>query len=177
MDQTRISEKREAARQRFFRRNAEIENLVLLYGADILASPGMQSEKLFMQHGSVSVFEHSLNVACMCLWLAMVFHLSVNYISLVRGALLHDYFLYDWHVPDRSHRWHGFTHPKCALRNAEREFALTAIERDMIVKHMFPLTPCPPKYAESRILCIADKICACQETAAGLCPKALLPQA
>lgn len=176
MGRERLNKKREAAGQRIFRRNAEIEELVLLYGADILSSPGMQSEKLFIQHGSVSIFEHSLNVACACLWIAMLFKLSVDYAALVRGALLHDYFLYDWHIPDRSHRWHGITHPGCALKNAEKDFCLTDVERDMIRKHMFPLTLCPPRYTESRILCIADKICACQETAAGIWPK-LLPQA
>ena len=176
MDQDQINRRRDAFKRRLFRRNKEIEEIVLLYGADILSSSGMQAERLFLQHGTVSVFEHSLNVACMCVWIAMVLHLAVSYGELVRGALLHDYFLYDWHVPDPSHRLHGFTHPRCALRNAERDFSLSRVERDMIARHMFPLTPLPPRYRESRILCIADKICACQETAAALCPAFLLPQ-
>lgn len=138
------------------------------FGADILHSPGMQSEKHYMQHGDVSVFAHSIAVACTCLWIARLLQLYLNFRLnervLIRGALLHDYFLYDWHVPDKSHRLHGFFHAKLAFQNASRDFALGEIERDMILRHMFPLNPCPPAYRESIVLCIADKLCAAEET-------------
>ena len=42
---------------------------LFLHGGDILKSPGMQIAKENMQHGSVSVFEHSVCVALVCLWL------------------------------------------------------------------------------------------------------------
>ena len=83
---------------------------LFLHGGDILKSPGMQIAKENMQHGSVSVFEHSVCVALVCLWLVHRLHLKVNQRALVRGALLHDYFLYDWHTPDPAHRLHGFRH-------------------------------------------------------------------
>lgn len=67
---------------------------LFLHGGDILKSPGMQIAKENMQHGSVSVFEHSVCVALVCLWLVHRLHLKVNQRALVRGALLHDYFLY-----------------------------------------------------------------------------------
>lgn len=134
------------------------------YAGDILESDGMESEKEFMQHGTTSCYEHSVMVACMSLRLAKKFRLSVDTRSLVRGALLHDYFLYDWHIPDASHRWHGFTHPVCALRNATRDFSLNHIEQNIILRHMFPLNPIPPRYKESILVCIADKICALRET-------------
>jgi len=57
--------------------------------------------------------------------------------------------------------------PKKALLNAEKEFKLDKIEKNMIHRHMFPLTPIPPRYRESIILCIADKICATYETVGG----------
>lgn len=141
-------------------------NLALLrrHGGDILASPGMRSQRGHLQHGRVSVFQHELAVALMCLKLARGLRMRVNERALVRGALLHDYFLYDWHEKDASHRWHGFTHPARALRNAERDFALGAIERDMIARHMFPLLPRPPRFRESLLLCLADKLCALKET-------------
>lgn len=124
----------------------------------------MQSEKNFRQHGRMSMYEHSLAVARMCLRIAKYFPGEVDMRSLVRGALLHDYFLYDWHIPDESHKWHGVTHAGDALKNARRDFELNEIEQDMIRKHMFPLNPVPPKYRESWILCMADKICASKET-------------
>lgn len=83
----------------------------------------MQSEQLFLQHGTVSVFDHSFAVACLGLYLVLALGLRVDRRALVRGALLHDFFLYDWHVRDPSHRLHGFTHPRRALANAGRNFS------------------------------------------------------
>ena len=74
------------------------------------------------------------------------------------------YFLYDWHEKDKSHRLHGFYHPSTALRNAKEDFDLNPIEENMIARHMFPLTPIPPRYKEAWILCLADKYCATVET-------------
>lgn len=133
---------------------------LLKHGADIMASEGMKEEKQFKQHRTTTVYNHSIGVAYVSIYLTRKFHLSVNERELVRGALLHDYFLYDWHDPDPSHRLHGFSHAKTALRNAKRDFELTEIEEDIIEKHMFPLNIKRPQYKESAIVCVADKICA-----------------
>ncbi len=138
--------------------------LLYLYGEDILLSPGMEQSKMYIQHGNTSVFAHSLSVALLCLWLVHLLRLHVNERAMVRGALLHDYFLYDWHVRDESHRWHGFTHPRKSLANARRDFPVGEIEEDMISCHMFPLTPKPPSHAEGWVLCTADKLCSVKET-------------
>ena len=61
-------------------------------------------------------------------------------------------------------RIHGFTHPMTALRNADRDFDLTDTERDIIKKHMFPLTVIPPTCREGWIVCLADKYCSLYET-------------
>lgn len=55
-------------------------------------------EKNAIQHGLTTVYEHSVGVAGASLKLAEFFHLKVNEKALIRGALLHDYFLYDWHI-------------------------------------------------------------------------------
>ncbi|MDO4866940.1 MAG: phosphohydrolase [Clostridia bacterium] len=138
--------------------------LIRRHGRDILASPGLRSQRGHLQHGRVSVLQHEVAVALMCLKLARGLRLRVDERALVRGALLHDYFLYDWHEKDPSHRWHGFTHPARALRNADRDFVLGDIERDMIACHMFPLVPRLPHRRESALLCLADKLCALRET-------------
>ena len=140
-------------------------DLLRRYGGDILASPGMLSQRRHMQHGRISVYRHSVAVALMCLKLARGLRLRVDERALVRGALLHDYFLYDWHERDASHRWHGFRHPAVALKNAERDFGLGDTERDMIAHHMFPLLPSPPRCREALLVCLADKLCALKETA------------
>ena len=84
----------------------------------------LQEEKLAKQHGSTSVYQHSINVAYLSLWLAGRLPLRTDRRALVRGALLHDYFLYDWHKKDDGHRWHGFRHGKTAARNAKRDYRL-----------------------------------------------------
>ena len=135
------------------------------YGKDILKSKKVKSQKQFIQHGDVSVYEHSLRVAYLSIKIASKFHLRVNIRSLIRGALLHDYFLYDWHVKDKSHRLHGYTHANTALKNAKRDFKINKIEENMIKCHMFPLNLFSiPKYKEAKILCICDKLCAISET-------------
>ncbi len=93
-----------------------------------------------------SVYRHSLAVAYFSCYLAEKMHLKVRTRETIRGALLHDYFLYDWHEKSKDHRLHGFTHPAKALKNAEDSFNLTPVEKDIIKRHMFPLTPVPPAY-------------------------------
>ncbi len=142
--------------------------MIKKYGGDIIASRGMQAEKGFRQHGAVSTYEHSVDVTRMCLRLSRGLRIRTDQRSLVRGALLHDYYLYDWHEPRTEGGLHAFSHPGKALKNAARDFGLNEIERDMIRCHMFPLTVRPPRFRESAILCLADKICALRETCAGL---------
>ena len=76
----------------------------------------------FIQHGDVSVHDHVVSVACQSCRMADALArvgVCVDRPSLVRGALLYDYFLYDWHVPDPSHRLNGFRHLFFALANVE----------------------------------------------------------
>lgn len=127
----------------------------------------------FIQHGDVSVHEHVRSVARASSSIARALErtgMRIDRRSLIRGALLHDYFLYDWHDPDPSHRLHGFTHPAAALARAEEDFELTDRERNIISRHMFPLVPVPPTCREAWIVCMADKWCALCETVAARLP-------
>lgn len=133
------------------------------YGQDILLSEGMKLTRTHKQHGTTTVFAHCVHVACMSVRIARRLQVQVDVPAMVRGALLHDYFLYDWHVSHREHRWHGFRHAGWALANATRDFELGKIERDIIKKHMFPLNPALPRYKETVIVSLADKLCAIDE--------------
>ncbi len=119
---------------------------------------------LYIQHGTTSIFTHCKNVALISLLLAQIFHLKVDKYSLVRGALLHDYFLYDWHDKTVCPHLHGFIHPQIALENASKVFDLNETEKDIIVHHMFPLNITPPKTLEGWIVTISDKLCGTYET-------------
>lgn len=141
-------------------------------GLDLIRSQVRQLERTgrfaslrqYRQHGSCSVYDHSLKVAALSLRIGRSLPFRFDEASMARGALLHDYFLYDWHVKDESRPLHGFYHPKAALRNARRDYGVNAVETDIIRHHMFPLTLSPPRTREGLVVCLADKICALRET-------------
>lgn len=118
----------------------------------------------FIQHGNVTCLQHCISVVYFSFGFCRQFHIKVDEESLIRGALLHDYFLYDWHVKDGKRKLHGFYHPILALHNANRDFDLTRKEKDIILNHMWPLTLLHmPHYKESWIVCIMDKLCSISE--------------
>ena len=96
--------------------------------------------KRYISHSDVSVYTHSIKVAYTAYCLALKYEIPCDLRALVRGGLLHDYYLYDWHDPNKGFRWHGFKHHRFALHNAERDFVLSKREKNIIVSHMFPLT-------------------------------------
>lgn len=118
----------------------------------------------YIMHGKTTVKGHCINVAYTAYYLTYKLGIETNEAELIRGALLHDYFLYDWHEKSWANSIHGYTHPGKALKNAKQDFNLSAIERDMIKHHMFPLTPRIARSREGKVLCVADKLCAIKET-------------
>lgn len=136
------------------------------YGAEILESPNFAKTSGFMQHGSMSVRQHCINVAKCSIAINEKLGIHCRKRDLIRGALLHDYFLYDWHDKDhiKSHRLHGFYHPGVALSNANKEYVLSKREQDIIKKHMWPLTVKPPLCREAWVVTTADKYCSLLET-------------
>ena len=153
------------------RRAAHLET-VYHYAGDVAGSDLLKREEEVPQHGSVSCYQHSLAVTVMSVRLASSRRLRVDMESMIKGALLHDYYLYDWRKEDTTRREHGFGHARRALANADRDFELTPIARDVIEKHMFPLNPEMPRYKESVVVSVADKICATKEVCRFLSAKA-----
>lgn len=120
-------------------------------------------ERYYTQHVSSTVYDHSLSVAEYSLKIAEYLNINVDKTSLIRGALLHDFFLYDWKKEQMSGLKHGITHPKAALENTKKDYQLNRIEENIILRHMFPLTPIPPTCKEAWIVSAADKYCAAKE--------------
>lgn len=160
------NQKKRERLHRFFQQQRELYSLLKEHGGDILASDNFNKTKEFIQHGNMTVNSHCISVAKHSLVLNKKLRLSCSQRELIRGALLHDYFLYDWH--DKEHRdirnLHGFFHPGIALKNASKEYHLTAREKDIIKKHMWPLTIVPPLCREAWVVSAADKYCSLMET-------------
>ena len=131
----------------------------------VCSSSRMNKSRTFYQHGKINIYVHSLRVAYICYYWVKKYHLHVDEKALIRGALLHDYFLYDWHDKEHEHkRPHGFFHPSAALCNAKQDFILTRKEENIIQRQMFPLTLIPPGCKEAWLVCMADKVCSTRET-------------
>jgi len=129
---------------------------------DLLAHPDVRLMHSFRQHGGISCLEHCLRVSYSSFHICR--RLGLDRRSAARGALLHDFFLYDWHTTKTPQGLHAFEHPSVALGNARRRFDLSEREKDIIVKHMWPLTLRPPRFAESLAVALADKYCTFSET-------------
>lgn len=131
---------------------------------DILLHEEFIKLKDYFHHNS-SIYSHVHDVAYFSYRICKYFKL--DYRSAARGALLHDFFLYDWRnhdVPDLPReKFHGLAHPEIAVANAKKHFSINDIEEDIIKKHMWPLTIVPPKYKESYIVSFADKYLSSRE--------------
>lgn len=134
-----------------------------------LAAPLLRSngyDKLrALAHHDATLADHSVAVAFHSFRVARFLGLG-RLPELTRGALLHDYFHYDWRTTrPRSGGLHGFDHPREALENAEADFGiLSPVERDIVLRHMWPLTLVPPRYPESLLVCLVDKVVATFES-------------
>lgn len=114
--------------------------------------------KKHKHHKELSTYYHSIKVAYLSYLFVKKHSIKVELNTLVRGAILHDYYLYDWHIKDKKHNFHGLKHPKFAYENAIKDFkTLNNKEKDIILHHMFPLTIMPPKSKEAWIVCYCDK--------------------
>lgn len=128
---------------------------------DLLESEKVQKMNEFTQHGDTTTFDHCLAVAFRSFRLCRKHNL--DYRAAARGGLLHDLFLYDWHDKDTRGSLHGFYHPGIALKNADEIFNLDKKEKEIIKKHMWPLTVIPPRCKEAYIICYYDKTCTSKE--------------
>jgi uncharacterized protein len=130
---------------------------------DIAENDNVSGLKDHEQHHHSTRYAHCEAVAFYTYLLCKRYKL--DYISATRGAMLHDFYFYNWrnkHVEGQK-KFHLFRHPKIALQNAEDLFELNDMEKDIIVKHMWPITIIPPKFKEGYIVTLVDKYCATRD--------------
>ncbi|MDO4619376.1 MAG: HD domain-containing protein [Lachnospiraceae bacterium] len=131
--------------------------------APILSHKEYQTLKSFIQHGTVTTYDHCVRVAEHAFYLNRKLHLHADEKELVTACLLHDFYLYDWHT--HHDRLHGYHHPAIAAGQAERAFRINANESDAIRTHMWPLTLLHmPSGKVAWLLTGADKYCSLAET-------------
>lgn len=120
----------------------------------------LQMKQIPQHVAGISCYDHCLYVAYVSFVLCQ--HLGLNSEVAARGAMLHDLYLTHWEQTNIGMFKRLLIHPKLALQNALK-LGVSDLEKDIIVKHMWPLTPVPPKHAEGFVVSLADKICATSE--------------
>lgn len=143
---------------------AELREYYLLV-KPILLHPEFQKRKNMLHHQD-SVYMHCLRVSLCGFRIAKKLkpffpELSIRDVAL--AGLLHDFYTNPWRCKSTDRRFfhqHGFVHSYEAAKNAYIHFPelMDPFIEDAIVKHMFPLNRKLPKYGESWIITIADKI-------------------
>jgi uncharacterized protein len=133
------------------------------YTQDILGHELFLKGKDLISHGAITIYTHSIEVAALAF--SMVENSKkLDIRSVTRAALLHDFFLYEWHVPGKRYVLHGWVHAKIASKNAQKIFGISDKEYSCIRTHMWPWTLFHwPKCREGWIITLADKIIALKE--------------
>ena len=135
------------------------ENLLAFHEmiAPLIAEPDVQSMQHCRQHAEgISRLDHCLYVA----YLSFLFcrRCKLDARSAARAGLMHDMDLRDEASVGRLR--HLVSHPVMAAEAADRH-GLNRLERDIILKHMWPVTlRLMPRYRESFVVNMADKVCA-----------------
>ncbi len=109
-----------------------------------------------IEHHGTTRFDHSLRVSYYSYKISKLLHL--DYIETARAGLLHDFFISDANRNAKDRLVSTFIHPKEAIDNSIRVFGLNEKEMNIIRAHMFPINITIPKYAESWIVSLVDKV-------------------
>ena len=137
-------------------KNIEYTNLV----DPILNNEEFLKTKEIKHHG-ITRFEHSVRVSYYSYKVSKF--LRLDYENAARGALLHDFFISENDQSKKEKFISTFTHPKKAVIQSEKVFNLNDIEKNIIWAHMFPIYVALPKYAESWVVTVTDKVVASYE--------------
>lgn len=108
-------------------------------------------------HRGSNCFIHSFKVAKLAIKRALR-HKVVDLKAVLVGAILHDYYLYDWRVDKDKKMSHLSAHPYIAIKNAEKDFDIDEDIKKIIKSHMWPINIKDfPSSKEARIVTLADK--------------------
>lgn len=130
----------------------------------LLEHPQIQRMKEYGQHRNTDTYCHCCHVTLKSIRIVRSMSITADMESLVRGAMLHDFYLYDIKEKGLTAWQHGHRHPETALRNAEELFELNWKEKNIIRSHMWPLhITHMPMCREALIVNVADKWCALEE--------------
>lgn len=113
-------------------------------------------KKLYnIEHHGISRWEHLIKISYHSYVIAK--RLNMDYKSVARGALLHDFYLDGDERSKKKKFLDTFSHPKKALMTSLNYFDINDMEQNIIFSHMFPIYFVLPRYKESILVNLVDK--------------------
>lgn len=122
---------------------------------DIIGHEMVTKMDAYVQHCNTTRLQHCINVSYYSFLIC--YRMGWDYRSAARAGLMHDLFFYDWRTKKSLRCNHAAWHPRVALDNAEQLTELNKVEKDAILRHMWPCTLIPPRYIESYVITLVDK--------------------
>lgn len=116
--------------------------------------------KEFGMHRGSNCYEHSFKVAKKAIKYAVRSRRkNINFETILVGAILHDYYLYDWRRDKSKLKHHAKNHPIIASVNAIQDFGINKEVEKIIKSHMWPLNSKNyPNTREAKLVSISDKV-------------------
>ena len=132
------------------------EKLENLYQSFLNDEKILRMKEISMHRGS-NCYEHVFKVAKKAIKKSLN-RKNINLEVVLIGAILHDYYLYDWRKNKELLKGHGKNHPDIAINNAVRDFDINDEVKKVIKTHMWPVNiKAYPNTKEARIVSISDK--------------------
>ena len=123
----------------------------------------VQKMKLVPMHRGSNCFYHSFKVARKAIRHALRYK-RADLETILLGAILHDYYLYDWRQDKSKKKHHGSRHPFIAAQQAYEDFGISGRAQEIIRSHMWPINFSTfPSSREALILSYSDKLVATLE--------------
>ncbi len=134
----------------------EQNRLATIYQAFLNDEKILRMKDISMHRGS-NCYLHSFKVAKKAIKKSQN-RKDVNLEVVLLGAILHDYYLYDWRKDRSKLKKHAKNHPNIAIENAVKDFNISEEVKKVIKSHMWPLNIKDyPKSKEAKIVSISDK--------------------
>ena len=132
------------------------QRLESLYQSFLIDEKILRMKDISMHRGS-NCYEHSFKVAKKAIKKSLN-RKNINLEVVLLGAILHDYYLYDWRNDRSKLKRHGKNHPGIAIENAVNDFNISEEVKKVIKTHMWPINIKDyPNTKEAKIVSISDK--------------------
>ena len=139
----------------------EKQKLEGIYQSFLFNEKILRMKEIPMHRGS-NCYEHTFKVAKRA-----IHHCekskkkNINPEVVLVGAILHDYYLYDWRTDRSKIKTHAKQHELIAAENAIKDFGISKEIKEVIETHMWPINiKNYPKSREAKIVSINDKLVA-----------------